>query len=336
MSKDTRSRKWLVTINNPLEKGFTHEYIIEQLERFSSIKYYCFSDEVGLKKHTPHTHIFFVLESASRFSTVQNRFPKSKIFMCKGTSEEVRNYVFKLGSKYEKNGKCDTNLPDSHVEFGECPVERKGYRNDLADLQDMINCGMSNVDIIQDNPNFSFRLKDIDTLRMTLLSEKFKNTYREIEVHYICGPSRSGKTRSVYDKYGYNGLYRITDYKHPFDTYNFEDVIVFDEFHSSLSITQMLTLLEGYPMVLPCRFYNRPACYTKVYIISNIDLDKQYLECQRLDKATFKAFLKRFSDVTFFDEFGSNTISIDDYISSYERGVVPVSNTVIPFQTRFR
>lgn len=31
--KDPESRKWLLTINNPVEKGFTHEYIKEQLSK---------------------------------------------------------------------------------------------------------------------------------------------------------------------------------------------------------------------------------------------------------------------------------------------------------------
>ena len=45
--QDTRSRKWQLTINNPIEKGFTHDKIKEILSEFSSLVYWCMSDEVG-------------------------------------------------------------------------------------------------------------------------------------------------------------------------------------------------------------------------------------------------------------------------------------------------
>lgn len=48
-AKDSRSRKWQITINNPAEKGYTHEKIKEQLSLFNSIIYWCMSDEIGEK-----------------------------------------------------------------------------------------------------------------------------------------------------------------------------------------------------------------------------------------------------------------------------------------------
>ena len=58
VNNNKQSRKWLVTINNPIEKGFTHEKIIEVLEQFKGCVYYCMSDEIGLEEETFHTHIF--------------------------------------------------------------------------------------------------------------------------------------------------------------------------------------------------------------------------------------------------------------------------------------
>ena len=45
-------------------------------------------------------------------------------------------YVFKTG-KWLKDKKHETNLPNTHEEYGEVPVERKGTRNDLSDLYEM-------------------------------------------------------------------------------------------------------------------------------------------------------------------------------------------------------
>ena len=80
------------------------------------------------------------------------------------------------------------------------------------------------------------------------------------------------------EKYGYQNVYRVTDYDHPFDSYKGQDVIVFEEFRSSLKIQDMLNYLDGYPCELPCRYNNKLACFTKVYIITNISFNQQYIK----------------------------------------------------------
>ena len=55
--KDTQSRKWQITINNPVEKGFTHESIRVILFSMKSVVYWCMSDEIG-ENETYHTHIY--------------------------------------------------------------------------------------------------------------------------------------------------------------------------------------------------------------------------------------------------------------------------------------
>lgn len=36
----TMSRKWLLTINNPADSGFTHDMIIETMKKFKSLVYW--------------------------------------------------------------------------------------------------------------------------------------------------------------------------------------------------------------------------------------------------------------------------------------------------------
>lgn len=78
------------------------------------------------------------------------------------------------------------------------------------------------------------------------------------------------------DKYGYSNVFRVTDYSHPFDNYKGQDVVIFEEFRSSVKLSDMLNYLDGYPLELPCRYANKYACYTKVFLISNIPLTDQY------------------------------------------------------------
>ena len=70
MQNDVRSRKWLITINNPSEKGFNHNAIKAQLQLFKNCIYWCMSDEVGKEGDTYHTHIFICCSGAVRFSTL--------------------------------------------------------------------------------------------------------------------------------------------------------------------------------------------------------------------------------------------------------------------------
>ena len=145
---------------------------------------------------------------------------------------------------------------------------------------------------------------------------QFKSCWRNLEVTYIFGKTGSGKTRSVMDKYGYENCYRVTDYKHPFDTYDGQDVIIFEEFRSGLKHGDMLNYLDGYPLLLPCRYFNRQACFTKVFIITNIPPDEQYMN---IDRETRQAFFRRINMVREYQSNGhiAEYPGVQAYIERY-------------------
>lgn len=62
----------------------------------------------------------------------------------------------------------------------------------------------------------------------------------------------------------------------------------------------MLTLLDGYTLELPCRYANRQACYTKVYIASNIELYEQYPYEKENEPAVWAALLRRINKIAKF------------------------------------
>lgn len=73
MAREKASRKWQITINNPLEHDFPHDTIKAILASFPSALYWCLCDEIG-EQGTPHTHIYVVFKNAVMFSTMQQRF----------------------------------------------------------------------------------------------------------------------------------------------------------------------------------------------------------------------------------------------------------------------
>lgn len=300
---DTQSRKWQITINNPDVKGFSHDKIIELCNEYKSLAYMCLSDEIG-ENGTFHTHIYLHFRSAVRFSSLEKKFKGGHFEMARGSSLQNKEYVFKEG-KWEGTSKCDTNIHDSHYEMGELPIERgQGHRSDLDDLYDMIKSGMSDYDIITECPSYILQIDRLDKVRQTIRNEQFKNVFREVKCTYVFGQTGTGKTRDIMLKYGYSNVYRVTDYKHPFDNYKGQDIIVFDEFRSSLPLSSMLMYLEGHPCELPARYGNKVACYTKVYIVSNISLNMQFTNIQREELETYKAFLRRISVVKEYTKKG--------------------------------
>lgn len=304
--RDTKSRKWLLTVNNPEKYGYDHDFLKSTLQKLKGVTYWCMSDEVGFEG-TYHTHIFVYAPAGLRASTLHKKLEKCHRDLAKGTCLQNRDYVFKEG-KWKDSEKETTNLKETHEEYGECPVEHQGKRNDIDDLYVMIKDGMTTYEILDSNPQYIMQIDKIDKVRQTIKEEEFKNTWRNLEVNYIWGKTGTGKTRHVMEKYGYSNVYRVTDYLHPFDAYKGQDVIVFEEFRSSLYLDDMLKYLDGYPVEFPARYNNKVACFTKVYIITNIDLREQYPNVQKNEPMSWQAFLRRIHTVKVFT--GSETVEM--------------------------
>jgi len=145
-------------------------------------------------------------------------------------------------------------------------------------------------------PSQYMRYRDkIHVIKQELLEEKFQFIFRKLEVIYMSDRTGVGKTRYILEKYGYENVYRISNYRNPFDLYLGQNVIVFEEFRSSLPIEQMLHFLDGYPLRLPARYSDRVACYQIVYVVSNWDFEQQYEHVQADYWKTFEAFKRRFT-----------------------------------------
>lgn len=288
---ESRARKWQITINNPADYGFGHDAIKDCVSKLKSVVYWCMADEIGASG-TYHTHIFLAASNAVRFSTLKNLFKEAHFEVCRGTSQENRDYIRKEG-KYLDTDKAETSVANTFEEYGDMPEEHQGARTDMSSLYELVKDGKTDFEIIEENPRYITQLDRIEAVRQIVRYEQFKNQFRNLSVSYIYGETGSGKTRSVMDEFGYSNVYRVTDYDHPFDGYKGQDVIVFEEFRSSLKIQDMLNYLDGYPVELPCRFNNKYACFTKVYIITNIPLSAQYSNIQEESKETWKAFLRR-------------------------------------------
>ena len=306
MENNTQSRKWALVINNPLEAGLDHAAIREILYRFSPA-YFCMADEIATTG-TYHTHIFLFSPSPMRFSTVKNRFSTAHIEKAYGSAKANRAYILKEGH-WADTDKAETSVSGTFEEWGDLPAEKEEEAPEMFKLIQDLRAGKSVMEIIEDNPKLAFRIREIETLRQAILEEKYSAENRALEVTYLYGASGTGKTRGIFEKHDRKSICRITDYGGRngvrFDAYHCQDVLVLEEFHSQIPISAVLNYLDIYPLTLPARYTDRIACYTKVYITSNIPLEEQYRDIQRYQMETWRAFLRRVQNVIEYLRDGS-------------------------------
>lgn len=328
---DTQSYMYQLTINAPIEKGYTHERIIEIVRsNFKTIVYFCLADECGSQFHT---HMYVVFASRVRFSMLKRYFPEAHIEKCRGSVSDNVNYIKKSGKWELDESKQEKKIDGTFEEYGTRPPDSKGKRSDMSELYQMILDNMTNAEILAVNQDYIMQIDKLDKIRTIVLTERYKETVRlDLEVTYISGETGTGKTRGVMESNGYSNVYRVTDYMHPFDGYNCQPVICFDEFRSSLRLKEMLMYCDIYPIELPSRYANKFACYSKIFIVSNWSLEKQYSEIQKEDAESWKAFLRRIHKVVLYDESGRRTeyLSVTDYFNR-DSDFIEVTDEQIPF-----
>ena len=308
MSANPQSRKWMLTINNPKDCGLDHDGMTALLSLFCP-DYFCLADEIATTG-TFHTHIFIYAKSPIRFTTLKNRFPTAHIEKAFGSAKDNRDYIRKEG-KWLDDAKAETSVEGSFYEFGTVPSEVEERDPKMYRLLQNVKDGLSTTEIIDEVPSFAFKSRDIDVLREAYLAEKYRIQNRALTVTYLFGASGTGKTSGIFKKHPASEICRITDYNGRngirFDSYHGQDVLVFEEFNSQIPIEAMLNYLDIYPLMLPARYNDRTACYTKVYITSNRPLNEQYIDVRRYRAETWNAFLRRIHHVYEYHSDGTVT-----------------------------
>ena len=273
ISGNSQSRRYMVTINNePRSDKELYEYI-SSLEH---IKYFIFQREKGSQTGTEHIQAFVVFSVGKRFNTVKNYFPTAHLDACRGSNTQCRDYC----------SKSETRIGEV-MEYGQFAEERA--RTDYRDFIELVQSGMSEIELAKLFPTlFLKHIGQIEKIRESYRHELHCDSFRKLDVTYIYGPPRTGKTYSVINKYGMRNVHLLRIYRNG--------------------------MFDTYAMTLPARFYDRQASFTKVYIIANIPLSEQYKEVQETRPEIYKAFVKRINTIIRFDSYGRQHIEKTDKV----------------------
>jgi hypothetical protein len=283
-------RNWILTINYKDSPPMSDENLSLYLKGLDKIQFYAFQLERSISD-TLHHQIYLIFRTNQRFSKLKKLFPKAHIEYRRGTHEEALFYVTKEATRHQPP-----------MTWGQEP--KKGVRTDLQEITEMMNAGATVNEIRSKFPTqYLMYHRHIDQYLNTVKRELYKTKFRKLEVVYVYDIPGAGKTRTIMEHFGYLNVYRINDYEHPFDNYQYEDVLLIDEFRGQFSIEMMLNLLDGYPLELPARYSNRYAAYKKVYIVSNMPFDSQYPRIKLNAPESFQALKRRIQKELNVEEF---------------------------------
>jgi len=286
-------------IERPYFKDY--ESIGKYMESLEHFKYAVFQLEKG-ENETPHIQAGIIFEAGKRFYTMQKYFPTAYIDRARGTNTDLREYCTK------KEGR----LLES-VEIGKFSEMRS--RNDIVEFLELVKLGATNVTLKNLFPTLYTQYKPdaIEKFRQDELKEQYGQKFRDIQVTYIYGNTRLGKTTYVYEKYPIKDICRVNNYERgTFEDYLNQKILVLDEFTGKIDITFMNNLLDKFPVNLPARFANRMACFDEVYIISNLPLDKLYTLEKTTTPEVYNAFKARIQNIIHFTSKGEWRYELKD------------------------
>lgn len=242
-----------------------------------------------------HWQIYVEHAAPIRFSTLRNKLPKAHVEKREGTRSEAYLYC----------SKSDTRVPDTQpFAWGEVDLENKqGKRVDLELIHAaIVEGGLNYDDVLNLYPQamrFSAGVREVIHARD---KEKYSTEERDVRCYYLYGAAGIGKTSAVLRHYGLKDIYRVSNYKNPFDNYDKQPVLVLDEFigegtyKPQIAFDEFLNILDRYPMMLPCRYHDKWAAFTTVWVISNLPFEYIY-RSERAHNSRDAALRRRFDGV---------------------------------------
>ncbi|MDR3186459.1 MAG: hypothetical protein LBU04_06640 [Christensenellaceae bacterium] len=117
---------------------------------------------------------------------------------------------------------------------------------------------------------------------------------------YLYGSTGVGKTYYGLNKYDYENVYVVDNYKNPFDGYNYEDNLLLYEFHSQITLPETLRLLDKYPMKLRSVITTNEVFYKSLYNLKQTT-NKKFIKDKQENKKTFEALFRRIKNQINFD-----------------------------------
>jgi hypothetical protein len=303
---DAKKHYWMLTIPRETFKDgspspYTRDKVIELLGTIKDVVVRG-QAEIGEDGYK-HWQIAVMREkSRIKWSQLKNAFPQ-------GHLETVEDYAGKNSGRAAAVRYCqkvDTaDKTEEKISIGELwfPLDTVSTTELLKEAHEEIFAGLKTVDeIIAEKPLLarSFAALDrMETARRNNFMKPFQGQTRQVRTVYLQGPTKAGKStwvRSDCPNWAQE-LYTVSDGKNPWDKYQGQRAILFEEFRETLPLAEMLKILDQWPHQLSARYSNLWACWDTVYLTSNWLLGEQYQRDEKVLPADVRAFQGRIDEV---------------------------------------
>lgn len=257
------SRNWVFTLFH-----YTWEMVCALLD--ANVRGIIFQEEVC--PSSGHRH----LQGFARFEKGVN---KRQAFNALANREDMRHMWLRIAVapkaavEYCRKGETrdGETWEEGDLEF------TQGKSSELREAVDMLTTGSSLRAAALEYPQqFLLHDRGFQALRSVILRSQVPN-FRTVSVFVLYGYSGAGKTRAAYEYDG--GLYKLDRASSTgvwFDHYDGESTLLLDDFYGWIPYSQLLNLLDGYPVRLDVKGNHTWANWTTVIITSNEPPEEWY------------------------------------------------------------
>ena len=281
-------RAWCFTLNNP-------DGLLD-FDDFADARYLVYQMELAPTTNTPHFQGYVEFDRPKRLSAVRRILNAAHWEPRRATRDEARAYCMKLETRI-----------DGPYESGIWEIGGQGARSDVYSLHQMIKSEKSEEEILESMPLMWFRFHNAITKAKLLVAQKHKRT-EKTEVFLFLGPPGTGK--SLYCAQNYPGAYWKSQDQW-WDGYAGEETVILDEFYGWLRYSELLRMLDAYPMQVQVKGGFVNFAPKRIIITSN----KQPWDWYNNDKIhwDYQALYRRIEHAWWFPELDVPPIKYDTF-----------------------
>ena len=326
MEKNQSHRFWFCVMNNP-QKTFGDIEPYEMITKASELwltreSRGCAINYEISDTNVPHLHFVTYDSRKTRFSAIKKIFPTMHLEPMYGSKYDAIEYIEKKGRFEEKHH----TLVVKPQYFGNFQNNTQGRRNDIHDIEKLIEAGYTPNEIM--DSNFYYR-KYERMIRGAFFSKRSKNVppKRDVYVYWHTGESGSGKSYtyvSLVHEFGEENVYLMSDYETGgLDMYAAEEILFMDEFKGNLRFQNLLNYLDGYKIQIHCRYANVMALWNTVHITSIYPPDEIYNfmldnEGRNKQRDRIQQLLRRINTIVYHykegDDYKQYSLPMNEYI----------------------
>lgn len=273
---------------------------------FFQIRFLSYQLELTTTTNKKHIQGYVEFFDQIRMNSVKKRLKAHGLHLepRKGTRTEARDYsikdevIIRQYPKWASHGlRVEGTLP---VLLGKFRTDQ-GHRSDLDTMIAMIKNGARESDLIEYDPKLYMRNYRSMQRMIQLNDNKYEGQFiSNMKVHVLYGDPGAGKTRTVYDKHGFENVYAPVHNgtKYWFTDYAGEKILLINEFYGQCPFHFFQDLIDKRRIRLDGKCQNPISNWDTIYITTNCHPREWWNSYQSIPSRVIPSFMRRIDSIT--------------------------------------